>query len=506
MWHIFILFQCHRVIVSACSPVLQAMMSTDMVEATKQQVTLHSIPSAVMELLMEYMYKGEANIPPELLLPATEACDYLQLLELRERCLRQAPYAIKPNNAISWHKLADNLDIDELKTRCSELLSSSLADVSNESEFLELSFTEVSSCISGAQETGADTDDLLEATTNWVAHKQKSRQDHIIDMLEKIDLTRCSVECLDMEMDKHKDLLYAQPAALGKLTKSLTQISTQPSGNIRKKRNKRGSMIIVIPGHDDYDYAYRDCWHLDKSMNFMDLCKLAFSSCWHSVCQIPGGFVVTGGKEHNLCAMFILSTKSWKQLHPLPDERYCHGSIFMKGKIFLFGSWNGGAGSSSVISLDLEGGKWNHEPDISISVRHPEVACVDSSIFLFDSEESEQLLHLDMMTKTWSTKSKPPQQDYQGARMISVNGRLLISIDKHTALVQYNPFTDTWTIGNAPTLEHFFGALVHHGQKVYLIGGENEDRVEEYDLDTKTWSVCSMRLPQKLLNLHAFAV
>ena len=292
MWHIIILFQCHRVIVSACSPVLQAMMSTDMVEATKQQVTLHNIPSGVMELLMEYMYKGEANIPPELLLPATEACDYLQLLELRERCLRQAPNAIKPNNVISWHKLADNLDIDELKTECSELLSSSLADVSKGSEFLELSFTEVSSSISGAEESGADTDDLLEATTNWIAHKQKSRQNHIRDMFEKIDLTRCSVECLDMEMDKHKDLFYAQPAALGKLTKSLIQISTQPSGNIRKKRNERGSkdrIIIVIPGNTDDNHPYSDCWRLDKSMNFVDLCTLAFSSSWHSVCQIPGG-------------------------------------------------------------------------------------------------------------------------------------------------------------------------------------------------------------------------
>ena len=127
-------------IVSACSPVLQAMMTTEMVETTKQEVTLHKIPSGVMELLMEYMYKGETNIPSELLLPVTEACDYLQLLELRERCLRQAPNAINPNNAISWHKFADSLNISELKAKCSELISFSLADVSKGPEFLRLNF------------------------------------------------------------------------------------------------------------------------------------------------------------------------------------------------------------------------------------------------------------------------------------------------------------------------------------------------------------------------------
>ena len=443
-------------VVSACSPVLQAMMTTEMVEATKQQVTLHNIPSVVMELLMEYMYKGETNIPPELLLPATEACDYLQLLELRERCLRQAPSAIKPNNAISWHKLADNLNINELKTKCSELLSSLLADVSKGSEFLELSFTEVSSCISGAQETGADSDDLLEATMNWVDHKQKYRQGHILDMLEKLDLTQCSVECLDMVMDNQKELLNSKPDALRKLMKSLIQISNQASGNVRKKRNKQGgndAMIVVIPGHEG-STPHNDCWHLYEMMNFVDLCKLTFSFCWHSVCQIPGGFVVSGGNDNKLCAMFMLSTKSWKHLTPLPEARHAHGSTFMTGKVFLFG---GCPSQSSVISLNLGGEKWLYEPDMPIAVAHPEVACVETSIFLFDTYGGHQLLQLDTLTKTWSTKAKPPKQTYNGARMISVHGQLLMSGGNNKAFAQYNPSTDTWATGNAPTHPHLLG-------------------------------------------------
>ena len=497
-------------VVSACSPVLRAMMSTDMVEATKQQVTLNNMPSAVMELLIEYMYRGEINIPPELLLPSTEACDYLQLLELRARCLHQAPNIINSSNAISWHKLADSLNIDELKNKCSEILSSLLADVSKGTEFLELSFAEVSSCISGAQETG-DNDDLLEATTNWVAHKPQNRQDHILAMFEKIDLTRCSVECLDTEMNKHKELLCAQPAALVKLTQSLIHIASQPSGNTRQKRSKRGhkdAMIVVIPGHDGNNTQQSDCWNLDDSINFADLCKLAFCCCWHSVCQIPGGFVVSGGQDNNLCAMFILSTKTWKQLEPLPAVRFYHASTFLNGKIYLFGGFISGTGSSSVISLELEGGKWNQEPNIPITATFAEVAYVDSSIFLLDGCYSQQLLRLDMLTKTWSTKTKPSQQPKQNfrARMISAQGQLFVAGGTNKVLACYNPSTDTWTRLNAPTLNHEFGALVHHGQKLYLIGGHREDGVEEYDLETKIWSICDVKLQKKTGNLHAFAI
>ena len=94
-----------------------------------------------------------------------------------------------------------------------------------------------------------------------------------------------------------------------------------------------------------------------------------------------------------------------------------------------------------------------------------------------------------MITKTWSTKAKPPKQEYRGARMISVDGQLLICGGNKKAYAVYNPSTDTWTTGNAPTLQHGDGALVHHDQKVYLIGGSGGDLIEEYNLNTKEWSV-----------------
>ena len=486
------------------------MTTVDMVEATKQQVTLHNIPSDVMEHLMEYMYKGETSIPPELLLPTTAACDYLQLLDLRERCLNQANYrsTVAPTNAISWYRLANNLNSDRLRTKCSEILSSSLADVSKGTEFLGLSFAEVSDCISGVQEADADTDDLLEATSNWVSHELRTRNKHILDMLAKINLTKCSIECLDAKMKKHKKLFHVQPAAETKLSLTVLQIASQESGNIRHKRCKRqrkDAMFIVISGQEGFEIPHSDCWHLDENMNCVNFWELPFSFPWHSVCEIPGGFVVCGGTDNDLCAMFMMSSKSWKQLEAMPAPLNGHASIFLAGKIYLLGGCNSWP-RSSVLSLELERGGWSQEPDMPISVTDPEVACVDSSIFVFDGWDTQQLLELNTLNRTWSTKAKPLKNSYYGARMILVNGQLFIVGGKKRIFVQYYLSADTWTTGNAPTLKHHLGALVHHDQKVYLIGGTYEDRVEEYDLDTRSWSICDMKLPKKLLNLHAFAV
>ena len=313
-----------------------------------------------------------------------------------------------------------------------------------------------------------------------------------------------------MVTDKHKDLLYAQPAALGKLMKCMLQIADQSSGYIRKKKSdcvRKDANVIVISGHDVNSTSYSECWNLNRNMKFEELCKLPFSFPWHSACQIPGGFVATGGVGNNLCAMFILSSKSWKQLEPLPAPRYSHGSVFISRKIYLFGGYVSGALQSSVISLDLNGGIWDQEPAMPIRVKHPEVARVDSSLFLFDQYDNKQLLQLDMMGKTWSTKASPPQQNYYaGARMISVNGQLVVCGGNNQVFDQYSPSTDTWTTRKAPTLKHDLGALVHHEEKLYLIGGCEEDRVEENDLDTNAWSVCDGKIARNMCNIYAFAV
>ena len=495
-------------IVSASSPVLKAMMMSKMVETTQHEVTLDNIPPEVMELLMEYMYKGTIHIPNEYLLSALECCDYLQMLELEARCVNQALDAINTSNIISWRKLAHSLNIDKLKTMCIEFLAASLSDVSKEKEFLELTLAEVNCCISDANDADADSDDMLVATTNWVACKPETRKDHILGMLEKIDISRCSIECIDTEMDKHNELLYAQPAALGKLMKSLIQIASQLQGppGVRKKwSDRKKKTIIVIPGQEGESNAHYDCWHLDKSMTFVEFLKLPFSFPWHSVCSIPGGFVASGGLNSTHCTMFILASKCWKQLESLPFPRHGHGSIFTHGKIYVFGGKvsNSFWPCSSVLSLEIEGGMWNKEPDIPITSTYlPEVASIDSSIFLLGFGARE-LLQFDVKTSTWNTKASPLQKYFLGPRMISVKDRLLVTGGRDNIFAWYDPNTDTWTTGNSPTIKHYLGALVHHDEKVYLIGGEEEDRVEEYDLDTESWSVCHFRLPEKLQKLNA---
>ena len=185
--------------------------------------------------------------------------------------------------------------------------------------------------------------------------------------------------------------------------------------------------------------------------------------------------------------------------------RQQHGSTFIKERIFLFGGVTNGA-TSSVISLQVDEGEWQKEPDLPFAVMYPEVACVEadgSCPFLLNTDTNQLI---SMENNVWITKASMPGNQCRSATMISLNGKLLVAGGSTPCLAWYSPDTDTWVTGTAPSLKHDFGALVSHGQSVYLLGGHMVDHVEEYKIDEESWSTCALRLPKLLFNLYALAL
>ena len=403
---------------------------------------------------------------------------------------------------MSWSKLADRLDIEELKSKCVEMMSSSLAEVSRFTEFQELSFSEVNSFMSNAQETDVDPDDLLEASMEWISFKPSQRINCMEELLEKIQLLECSVECLENEIESHDKLLKSCPAGHGLITKTLLHMAKHKGARKKRGTKRNKNAMIIIVGGQDGGTLNKVCWELDASLQFAEICKIPEHSLWFGICKFQEGFVLTGGDNCVLCSMFVLSTKSWKQLDSLKFARYYHGSGFAHRIIFMFGGFNSGSWLRSVHSLSLDGGKWIEEPDLPIAVCFPEVASVENSIFLLDVY-TNQFLKMDATEKTWSHQTKMPGENCYGARMISAQDKLFVSGGNNKVCAQYDSKTDTWCSLNSPTLKHHLGALVTLEQKVYLIGGEKEDRIEEYDIDSKTWAVCAGKVPKScIISVH----
>ena len=499
-------FNCHRVILAGSSPVLRAMVRSGMTEALAHKASLDTIPPVVMQLVLDYIYTGEVVISHEHLQKTIAAADFLQLLELKEICLGEAESSFKSSNIVSWYKFADRLDIKELKSKCAEVMSSFLAEVSRFTEFQELDFAEVNILLSSAKDTDADCDDLLEASMEWINYEPSHRINYMEELLQKIQLLECSVECLENEMEVHEALFRSSQAGYKLMAKALVQIAKQDS--VRKKRGtKKNSQIkFVVIGGQHNRSLNKLCWELNTSLQLKELCQIPDHSFRFGVCKVPDGFVLTGGEDSTLCSMYVLSKKSWKQLIAMKSARCNHGSIFMNGRIFVFGGGRTRTSkSSSVHALALDGNKWTEEVKLPIKVSNPEVASIENSIFLLNTYGTE-LLNLDLQSRTWSRRQDLPTSFNCGARMIAVQNMLLTARLRYNSAAQYDPSTDVWTTLSSPTLSHAYGAMLGIGKNVYFIGGREEDRIEEYNLDTGIWSVCDARMPSTFEHLHALAL
>ena len=501
---------CHKLMLAVHSPVLKAMFRSEMSEVAKQSMNLDHIKPDTMNILLDYIYSGQVTFHVDQLEGVIAACNYLQMTELQTMCVAEVPSTLKPDNVISWMQFGNELDIADFKAQCEEIIAGHLAEIASHRDFLAMNYTEVGDCLSGVSksETAHDEDDIVKAAMQWVSQDTEDRVTHMENLLKGIKLENCSHTALLDIMKTYKTPIVASMNVYERLIEALQQI-TKDFTNFPPKFKSNVKEMLVIIGGQVSEKVSPTCYYLDSSNQIVELCKIPFFDLGvrHSVCAIPGGFAITGGEDSNLCIMYITATKSWTRLQKLRRKRYAHGSICIRGVIFLCGGQISDNHSQSVDCLALEDGRWQNGPELPMGVYLPRVAQIKDIIYLLDSQNSKQLVQLNPESNAWVRRAMPPNEVCYEVSMTSVNDMLCMAGKQGDDRIcaWYNPATDAWSKGQQPLLSHCGGALIHHNNKVILLGGRT-DEVEELNIETGKWSVSSIKLPAPLYLPHSLVL
>ena len=95
-------FPCAKFVMAAHSPMLRAMLISDMAEVAKQEIRLDHISKDIIQIVLDYMYCEDVSFHRDQLMDLIVAADYFQMGELKEMCLDEVPDALEPGNVISW--------------------------------------------------------------------------------------------------------------------------------------------------------------------------------------------------------------------------------------------------------------------------------------------------------------------------------------------------------------------------------------------------------------------
>ena len=499
---------CNKLILATRSPYMKAMLTSGMTEVTKQEVKLENIKVDIMNIILDYMYECDVSFHIDQLLDILAAADYLHLTELKEICLDELQHILTPDNVISWWVKSSMLRLNDAIDLCEEMMASDIVTISQTPEFLSLNPARIELYASCIYDDSMQADDLLEAIMRWVSYDTENRQPGLLNMLNHIDLNKCSALSFKHILEKYSidhQLVVSSFRKLAMLNDSV------PDNRHCRKTNE---LWIVGGNYEANNSVSPVVWNISKSQTINKLCDIIYEgfSLKHSVCKTPEGFVITGGKQSAKCMMYNSLTQSWCRLPDMLSVRECHGSICLKRQIYVFGGFQSNTNNylNSVDMLQIGDGGWQMGPTLPIRVKFAKVAELDGSIYLLD-EMTNHLLRMDEQSKTWNQRAQLPWKDLYcyGASMTAAHGRLYVVGGYFKTCAFYRPCTDTWSYIQRPLKRHIYGAVVYHDNKLILLGGifkYGTDDVEEYNFETGTWSLCRYQMPAGLMNYCAMVL
>ena len=498
-------FPCAKFVMAIHSPMLRAVLTSDMAEVAKQEIRLDHMCKDIIQIILDYMYCEDVSYHKDHLMDLIAAADYLQMTELKEMCLSEVPDILEPGNVISWWKEAAKMNYDTIKEKCEEIMAANFKDLSEQTDFLNLDLNEMKHYVSSICSETVNSDTTVDATIRWVSHAEE-RIDLLEDLLHILQLSKCSEEGIQVIIRTHEALLDKTPMVYKLLLKT--------SANARNDESKTVTDSVVIVGGRDDKKAKTECWKINEDglVHLYDILvdKIGINI---SVCMVPQGFVVTGGAESKMCIMFITSTRSWLRLQDMLTIRRSHGTAYVKQVLYVLGGYVGNYSSDSQPSksvhfMAMERGNWIKGQGLPLGIKFPKLSNIDDRVYLLD-ENSSKLLCLDIDEKVWHPLAPLPSAgSCIGVSMTAAHKRLFVAGGLQMFCSWYNPETNTWCKGQQPLREHKYGALTYHRDKLVLLGGNfcqgaGTDDVEEYNIEEDKWSVCTYKMPPKLYLHHA---
>ena len=451
----------HNFILFFFSPYMHNLFEMDAVTG----IQFNHLDFNIMLCIRNYMYQRNISFPTNQLMGMIQTCKFLQMDELLNKCIDEIPAVLKSDNVYNWLKLGQKLNQIDIEKHCVVFMVTQFREFKYSAGFVELNYAELQGLVGCLLQYDHNTDLVLIAAINWIKCDIYERKAHLKELTQQIDLFKCSERALSGIKNIHGDLMECDHGVYESLLAAIEEVSR----------------TLLLVGGQTNGRAVHECLNLQlagKQIQKMGRLPDEKFKIYHSVCKTPTGFVITGRKYSNLCAEFDAATNSWLPLKNMPTKKHSHGSICVKGKLYVFRGFQAGIfkWSKSVHCFDMDHSKWQSATSLPIVVRHrPEVAELNGFVYLLDATSTNQLLQFDTEGQRWNFCAPLSGLSCKGCSMISFKDKLYIAGGENKRFAVYAPDKNEWSTLEPPNFVHTFGSLIYHCNKFLLIGGQTDN-------------------------------
>ncbi|XP_029345539.1 kelch-like protein 2 isoform X3 [Acyrthosiphon pisum] len=518
----------HKVVLSSASPYFHAMF-TNFSEKNQDFVVIRNIDSIALQLLVDFIYFGKIIVTEKnVLLPAA---NFLQVIEVKEKCCDLLATQLRITNCIGTYVLADLHSCKKLLTISESYIQQNFSDVVHSDKCLTLSPEQVANLISSDELIVLTENIVFEFVIRWVKHDLVSRKcilPHLMEYYVRLPLTSLNYI---MKNAVEEPLLKNSSNCKDYVNEALYFHSLKPDDpipqNIRTKPRLGDKVIFVVGSFGILEGHVSTEWYDPKINRWQLLTTIMIPHFLGGLAVVKDNFVVAVGRigyslesPNQYVNVLDVSSESphWKPTTNMLVKRRNLGVGVINDYIYAVGGFDGNSSVNSAEAFDCRTQTWRmissmsiRRDSVGLGVLNNLLYVVGGQIIQYNDQYNSSIQYLKSVECYYPSidawKSVAEMCVPRMAAGVGVLDGILYAVggydgkNTHRSAEAYEPSTGVWTTIPDMHLCRYYpvtGVAVLNGL-LYVVGGSDKDvssldSVEFYNPNTNTWTMVTARL------------
>lgn len=340
-------FPAHRNVLAANSDYFMAMFSGHMA-TTSDRVEVKEITATAMEILLDFIYKGEIVITEENVEDVFCGSCLLLLENVTQACCKFIQERLTLSNCWGIRALSDKFNSNDLRNRANTFIEENFMEAASCEEFLVLPPSHLADLLMDDEIVIPREEDLYELLLKWVEHNREERIKHFPSLLQMIRLPQINPEYFE-EIIATDDLVTDHPEAHEIISKARRHIysmmdyeesvgdSKSFKWQIPRRCLRTVSVLLTIAGPFCAIFDLEtERWH--------NISNLTTRHCPGIETLGKYVYVVGGSKEWkrmNTCERYDPDYNQWNVMKPMSVPRSNIGLVALDGLLYAVGGYDG---------------------------------------------------------------------------------------------------------------------------------------------------------------------
>ncbi|KAJ8338509.1 hypothetical protein SKAU_G00374750 [Synaphobranchus kaupii] len=515
----------HKVVLASCSPYFCAMFTADMSESKAQRVEIRDVDGQTLRKLVDYIYTAEIEVTEDNVQVLLPAASLLQLMDVRHACCDFLQTQLHSTNCLGIRAFADLHACTQLLNQAHAYAEQHFSEVMLGEEFLSLSLQQVCGLIASDKLTVSTEEKVFEAMISWIKQDKEARLEHMPKLMEHVRLPLLSRDYLVQIVEEEaliknnntcKDFLieamkyHLLPADQRHLIKT---DRTRPRTPISLPK-----VMIVVGGQAPKAIRSVECYDFQED-RWYQVADLPSRRCRAGVVFMAGRVYAVGGFNGSLRVRTVDAydgaRDQWTSIPSMQERRSTLGAAVLGDLLYAVGGFDGSTGLSSVEAYSYKTNEWLFVAPMNTRRSSVGVGVVDGKLYAVGGYDgaSRQCLstveEFNPVSNQWVYVAEMGTRR-SGAGVGVLSGQLYAAGGHDGPLVRksvevFDPPSNTWTqVSDMNMCRRNAGVCAINGL-LYVIGGDdgscNLSSVEYYNPATDKWSL----IPTNMSNGRSYA-